>query len=178
MDIKVNVEINFSQDAKDFIRSILSAVQTRIKASGMDNALPSGEAVTALSATDDASVKAAATPQTNEAAAPTPAASAATPQLEEPQLKPGEVVYLSDEHLRKEMDFIFQTRICEDWANVQGEQLKKKRIITALFKKIAGDLGAPESKPTLLPREKRQEFIDQIRNIVTGEDGIPVILPF
>ncbi len=180
MEIKLNVEIDFSERVENFLTRLFGAERPAPALRDVDPA-PAPAPVDSV----DSEAPVAPSPAAeagdmpfDKEIAPEAAKEAKPKPKPEPELKEGEVVRYSDEHLRTEMDYTFRQVVGEDWETAQGDKLVKKRRVTALFKQIAGELGAPESKPTRLPKEKRQEFIDRIKNIVTGEDGVPYVMPF
>ena len=174
MEIKLNVEIDFSERVENFLTRLFGAEANAPALRDVDPAPAPAPAADQAPAPQAAEAAETGDMPFDKEIAPE-AAKEAKP---EPKLKEGEVVRYSDEHLRTEMDYTFRQVVGEDWETAQGDKLVKKRRVTALFKQIAGELGAPESKPTRLPKEKRQEFIDRIKNIVTGEDGVPYVMPF
>ena len=80
---------------------------------------------------------------------------------------------------------ILPAAIPQDWryfatlfarSRIEGEDYKDKpsddlhRAVTDVFKAIANDLSG-QKKPSALPQEKRQAFIDATRTIQQGADG-------
>ncbi len=177
MEIKLNVEIDFSERVENFLTRLFGAEANAPALWDVDPAPAPAPVDSEATVAPSPSAETGDMPFDKEIA-PEAAKEAKPEPKPKPELKEGEVVRYSDEHLRTEMDYTFRQVVGEDWETAQGDKLVKKRRVTALFKQIAGELGAPESKPTRLPKEKRQEFIDRIKNIVTGEDGVPYVMPF
>ena len=81
---------------------------------------------------------------------------------------PDEVFYPQEEDVRTAMH---QAR-----CRIEGEDYKDKpsadlhRAVTDVFKAIANDLSG-QKKPSALPQELRQAFIDAARTVQQGEDG-------
>lgn len=73
----------------------------------------------------------------------------------------------SDDHLRAMMDYQYQVLLGDDWRNqADAKSVADRRKITAYYKQIAHELGAPNDKPTATPTEKRGLFLERIKDIM------------
>ena len=73
----------------------------------------------------------------------------------------------SDDHLRAMMDYQYQVLLGDDWRNqTDAKSVADRRKITAYYKQIAHELGAPNDKPTATPTEKRGLFLERIKDIM------------
>lgn len=84
---------------------------------------------------------------------------------------PEEVFYPSEEDVRAAMDKTRQRIEGEDYKNNTSSEAYTKyhKRLTAVFKSIAVQLGS--EKPSVLPPEKRQDFIDVCALLVLTADG-------
>lgn len=180
MEITINVIIGISEDARRTAAQICAAI---LQGRDMKQALPS----TATPAPAESSAPASPQKQREETATAAAATTATAETEASAGLKlnpntPPPADYegpLSDIDLRGHMNFVFQRVIGEDWETKVKEDpdaKKKQRQTTAAFKSFARGLGA--DKPTALPLKDREQFLEMIKNICTGEDGNIQALPF
>ena len=81
---------------------------------------------------------------------------------------PDEVFYPQEEDIRTAMHVARQRIEGEDYKDKPSDDLH--RAVTDVFKAIANDLSG-QKKPSALPQEDRQAFIDATRTIQQGADG-------
>lgn len=113
-------------------------------------------------------------PAAPEPAAPTPvAAPAETPKTSTPAIeKPApEDAVPTAANVREALDATFARFLGNDWKTPTGDKVELKKSLTAIFKGIAGDLKAPEGKPSKLAPEKRAAFIAKLNDIYIDLDG-------
>lgn len=85
---------------------------------------------------------------------------------------------LTEEDIRDAMHRTRQRIEGENYKDETDSELYKKyhRQLTAQFKNIAAMLGA--DKPSALPAEQRAAFIAQCDELIAGEDGVIIRVPF
>ncbi len=165
LEVKVNVQIGVTPEVVSLVSAILNkpaAVETPAAA-----APAAAEETTQQPAAKRGRPKKTEAPAEPEApAAPAAAAPEAAPA--DTGDMPDEVFYPQEEDVRTAMH---QAR-----CRIEGEDYKDKpsddlhRAVTDVFKAIANDLSG-QKKPSALPQELRQAFIDAARTVQQGEDG-------
>lgn len=165
LEVKVNVQIGVTPEVVSLVSAILNkpaAVEAPAAA-----APASAEETTQQPAARRGRPKKTEAPAEPEApAAPAAAAPEAAPA--DTGDMPDEVFYPQEEDVRTAMH---QAR-----CRIEGEDYKDKpsddlhRAVTDVFKAIANDLSG-QKKPSALPQELRQAFIDAARTVQQGEDG-------
>lgn len=165
LEVKVNVQIGVTPEVVSLVSAILNkpaAVEAPAAA-----APAAAEETTQQPAARRGRPKKTEAPAEPEApAAPAAAAPAAAPA--DTGDMPDEVFYPQEEDVRTAMH---QAR-----CRIEGEDYKDKpsddlhRAVTDVFKAIANDLSG-QKKPSALPQELRQAFIDAARTVQQGEDG-------
>lgn len=78
----------------------------------------------------------------------------------------------TEEDIREAMDRTRKRFEGEDYKDNTESELYKKhhRALTAIFKNIAALLGS--DKPSALPAEKREQFINECDALILNEDGV------
>lgn len=165
LEVKVNVQIGVTPEVVSLVSAILNkpaAVEAPAAA-----APAAAEETTQQPAARRGRPKKTEAPAEPEApAAPAAAAPEATPA--DTGDMPDEVFYPQEEDVRTAMH---QAR-----CRIEGEDYKDKpsddlhRAVTDVFKAIANDLSG-QKKPSALPQELRQAFIDAARTVQQGKDG-------
>ncbi len=165
LEVKVNVQIGVTPEVVSLVSAILNkpaAVEAPAAA-----APAAAEETTQQPAARRGRPKKTEAPAEPEApAAPAAAAPEAAPA--DTGDMPDEVFYPQEEDVRTAMH---QAR-----CRIEGEDYKDKpsddlhRAVTDVFKAIANDLSG-QKKPSALPQELRQAFIDAARTVQQGEDG-------
>ena len=97
-----------------------------------------------------------------------PAEEAAAPGAEATGDMPDEVFYPQEEDVRTAMHKCRERIEGEDYKDKPSDDLH--RAVTDVFKEIANALSG-QKKPSALPQEKRQAFIDATRTIQRSADG-------
>lgn len=165
LEVKVNVQIGVTPEVVSLVSAILNkpaAVEAPAAA-----APAAAEETTQQPAARRGRPKKTEAPAEPEApAAPAAAAPEAAPA--DTGDMPDEVFYPQEEDVRTAMH---QAR-----CRIEGEDYKDKpsddlhRAVTDVFKAIANDLSG-QKKPSALPQELRQAFIDAARTVQQGKDG-------
>ena len=165
LEVKVNVQIGVTPEVVSLVSAILNkpaAVEAPAAA-----APAAAEETTQQPAAKRGRPKKTEAPAEPEApAAPAAAAPEAAPA--DTGDMPDEVFYPQEEDVRTAMH---QAR-----CRIEGEDYKDKpsddlhRAVTDVFKAIANDLSG-QKKPSALPQELRQAFIDAARTVQQGDDG-------
>lgn len=165
LEVKVNVQIGVTPEVVSLVSAILNkpaAVEAPAAA-----APAAAEETTQQPAARRGRPKKIEAPAEPEApAAPAAAAPEAAPA--DTGDMPDEVFYPQEEDVRTAMH---QAR-----CRIEGEDYKDKpsddlhRAVTDVFKAIANDLSG-QKKPSALPQELRQAFIDAARTVQQGKDG-------
>ena len=165
LEVKVNVQIGVTPEVVSLVSAILNkpaAVEAPAAA-----APAAAEETTQQPAARRGRPKKTEAPAEPEApAAPAAAAPEAAPA--DTGDMPDEVFYPQEEDVRTAMH---QAR-----CRIEGEDYKDKpsddlhRAVTDVFKAIANDLSG-QKKPSALPQELRQAFIDAARTVQQGDDG-------
>lgn len=165
LEVKVNVQIGVTPEVVSLVSAILNkpaAVEAPAAA-----APAAAEETTQQPAARRGRPKKTEAPAEPEApAAPAAAAPEAAPA--DTGDMPDEVFYPQEEDVR--------TAMHKARCRIEGEDYKDKpsddlhRAVTDVFKAIANDLSG-QKKPSALPQELRQAFIDAARTVQQGEDG-------
>ena len=166
LEVKVNVQIGVTPEVASLVSAILN------KPAGVEAPKPAAPAAETEAPAEAAAATAArrGRPKKEQAAqAEAPAeqpaedpAPAADPKPEDVGDMPDSVYYPSEEDVRTAMH---QAR-----CRIEGEDYKDKpsddmhRAVTDVFKKIAESISG-QKKPSALPQEMRQDFIDATRTI-------------
>ncbi len=104
-----------------------------------------------------------------------PNCTTATPCAESPKAAPADTGDMPDEVFYPQEEDV-RTAMHQARCRIEGEDYKDKpsddlhRAVTDVFKAIANDLSG-QKKPSALPQELRQAFIDAARTVQQGEDG-------
>lgn len=165
LEVKVNVQIGVTPEVVSLVSAILN------KPAAVE--APAAAAPAAAEETTQQPAARRGRPKKTEAPAEpeAPAAPAAAAPEDAPADTgdmPDEVFYPQEEDVRTAMH---QAR-----CRIEGEDYKDKpsddlhRAVTDVFKAIANELSG-QKKPSALPQELRQAFIDATRTIQQGEDG-------
>ena len=148
LEIKVNVQIGVTPEVASLVSAILN------KPAGVEAPKP-------------AAAPAAETEAPAEAAA-APAAPAADPAPADTGDMPDNVYYPQEEDVRTAMHKTRERIEGADYKDKPSDDLH--RTVTDVFRAIANELSG-QKKPSALPQELRQAFIDATRTIQQGEDG-------
>ena len=148
LEIKVNVQIGVTPEVASLVSAILN------KPAGVEAPKP-------------AAAPAAETEAPAEAAA-APAAPAADPAPADTGDMPDNVYYPQEEDVRTAMHKARERIEGADYKDKPSDDLH--RTVTDVFRAIANELSG-QKKPSALPQELRQAFIDATRTIQQGEDG-------
>ena len=156
LEVKVNVQIGVTPEVVSLVSAILN------KPAAVE--APAAAAPAAAEETTQQPAARRGRPKKTEA----PAAAAPEAAPADTGDMPDEVFYPQEEDVRTAMH---QAR-----CRIEGEDYKDKpsddlhRAVTDVFKAIANDLSG-QKKPSALPQELRQAFIDAARTVQQGEDG-------
>lgn len=157
--IKVQVELNLSPETAEILRSLFTPTAPAVEAPAPRQRRKKTDAPA-----EEAAAPAPEAQASEEAPAPAPEAPAAPAEDPLPKIP-------SEEDVRQAM---YKTRARiegEDWKEKTSDGYKKHhKALTELFIKIASFLGS--ERPSALPMEKRQEFIQSCECIKVGADGI------
>ena len=105
-----------------------------------------------------------------------PAAEPVVPVVPAEQ-EPGTDKPYTDQELRDFMDMAISRLAGNDWReNKDPKAVAIRKRCATLFKQIASSLGA--ERPTMLPDEKRQQFVKGLESITLNSGGMPEWLPF
>ena len=162
-EVKVNVQIGVTPEVANLLSAILNRQVAEVKAPEAPAAEPAAAAdpapeTPAPKRTRKPKPEAQPEPEAPAAPAPEP-----EPAAEDTGDMPDSVYYPSEEDVRTAM------HKCRE--RIEGEDYKDKpsddrhRAVTEVFKKIAESLSG-QKKPSALPQEMRQDFIDATRTIV------------
>lgn len=151
MEIKVNVEIGFREDLREWIDGLIGGRRVEQQPTMMP---------------------------TVEKPAEEPAEATQSAAKEEPAEPAQEYVPPTDEELRKLMDITITRIAGKGWGDSADPKVKSlRKSCTRAFKEIAAHLGA--DRPTAVAPEKRQEFVKRIEEIYVNESTNEVEwLPF
>ena len=174
LEVKVNVQIGVTPEVASLVSAILN------KPAGVEAPKPAAPAAEIEAPAEAAAAPAArrGRPKKEQAAqAETPAeqpaeaaAPAADPKPEDAASEdmPDSVYFPQEEDVRTAMHKTRERIEGEDYKDKPSDDLH--RAVTDVFKAIANDLSG-QKKPSALPQELRQAFIDATRTIAKGEDG-------
>ena len=168
LEVKVNVQIGVTPEVASLVSAILN------KPAGVEAPKPAAPAAETEAPAEAAAAtaarrgrpkkeQAAQAEQPAEAAAP-----AADPKPEDTGDMPDSVYFPQEEDVRTAMHKTRERIEGEDYKDKPSDDLH--RAVTDVFKAIANDLSG-QKKPSALPQELRQAFIDATRTIAKGEDG-------
>lgn len=172
LEVKVNVQIGVTPEVASLVSAILNkpaGVEAPKPAAPAAETEAPAEAATATAARrgrpkkEQAAQAEAPAEQPAEAAAP-----AADPKPEDTGDMPDNVYFPQEEDVRTAMHKTRERIEGEDYKDKPSDDLH--RAVTDVFKAIANDLSG-QKKPSALPQELRQAFIDATRTIAKGEDG-------
>lgn len=165
LEVKVNVQIGVTPEVVSLVSAILNkpaAVEAPAAA-----APAAAEETTQQPAARRGRPKKTEAPAEPEApAAPAAAAPEAAPA--DTGDMPDEVFYPQEEDVRTAMHKTRERIEGADYKDKPSDDLH--RAVTDVFKAIANELSG-QKKPSALPQELRQAFIDATRTIQQGEDG-------
>lgn len=167
LEVKVNVQIGVTPEVVSLVSAILNkpaAVEAPAAAA------PAADPEPAPAKKPRKTPKPAAEPE--EPAAGT-VMQAHNPEPEAPAAEavgdmPDEVFYPQEEDVRTAMHKTRERIEGADYKDKPSDDLH--RAVTEVFKAIANELSG-QKKPSALPQELRQAFIDASRTIQQGEDG-------
>lgn len=165
LEVKVNVQIGVTPEVVSLVSAILNKSAT-VEAPAAAAPAAAEETTQQPAARRGRPKKTEAPAEPEAPAAPAAAAPEAAPA--DTGDMPDEVFYPQEEDVRTAMH---QAR-----CRIEGEDYKDKpsddlhRAVTDVFKAIANDLSG-QKKPSALPQELRQAFIDAARTVQQGEDG-------
>lgn len=172
LEVKVNVQIGVTPEVASLVSAILN------KPAGVEAPKPAAPAAETEAPAEAAAATAArrGRPKKEQAAqAEAPAeqpaeaaAPAADPKPEDTGDMPDSVYFPQEEDVRTAMHKTRERIEGEDYKDKPSDDLH--RAVTDVFKAIANDLSG-QKKPSALPQELRQAFIDATRTIAKGEDG-------
>lgn len=174
LEVKVNVQIGVTPEVASLVSAILN------KPAGVEAPKPAAPAAETEAPAEVAAAPAArrGRPKKEQAAqAEAPAeqpaeaaAPAADPKPEDAASEdmPDSVYFPQEEDVRTAMHKTRERIEGEDYKDKPSDDLH--RAVTDVFKAIANDLSG-QKKPSALPQELRQAFIDATRTIAKGEDG-------
>ena len=159
LELKVNVQIGVTPEVVSLVSAIL------IKPAAVE--APAAAAPAAAEETTQQPAARRGRPKKTEAPAE-PAAPAADPAPADTGDMPDEVFYPQEEDVRTAMHQARERIEGADYKDKPSDDLH--RAVTEVFKAIANELSG-QKKPSALPQELRQAFIDASRTIQQGEDG-------
>ena len=170
LEIKVNVQVGVTPEVAAIATVILNRQPAAVEAPKPAAADPELEAPSpARRGRPKKEQPAAEQPQAAAPEAPAePAAPAADPAPADTGDMPDNVYYPQEEDVRTAMRKARERIEGADYKDKPSDDLH--RAVTDVFKAIANDLSG-QKKPSALPQELRQAFIDATRTIAKGEDG-------
>ena len=170
LEVKVNVQIGVTPEVVSLVSAILN------KPAAVE--APAAAAPAAAEETTQQPAARRGRPKKTEAPAEpeAPAApAAAAPEAAAPEAAPADTGDMPDEVFYPQEEDV-RTAMHQARCRIEGEDYKDKpsddlhRAVTDVFKAIANDLSG-QKKPSALPQELRQAFIDASRTIQQGDDG-------
>lgn len=165
LEVKVNVQIGVTPEVVSLVFAILNKP-----------AAVEAPAAAAPAATEETTQQPAARrgrPKKTEA--PAEPEAPAAPAAAAPEAAPADTGDMPDEVFYPQEEDV-RTAMHQARCRIEGEDYKDKpsddlhRAVTDVFKAIANDLSG-QKKPSALPQELRQAFIDAARTVQQGEDG-------
>jgi len=173
LEIKVNVQVGVTPEVAAIATAILNRQPAAVEApkpAAAPAADPEPEApAPSRRGRPKKEQPAAEQPQAAAPEAPAePAAPAADPAPADTGDMPDNVYYPQEEDVRTAMHKTRERIEGADYKDKPSDDLH--RAVTDVFKAIANELSG-QKKPSALPQELRQAFIDATRTIQQGEDG-------
>lgn len=172
LEVKVNVQIGVTPEVASLVSAILN------KPAGVEATKPAAPAAETEAPAEAAPAARRGRPKKEQAAqaeapaeqAAEAAAPAADPKPEDAASEdmPDSVYFPQEEDVRTAMHKTRERIEGEDYKDKPSDDLH--RAVTDVFKAIANDLSG-QKKPSALPQELRQAFIDATRTIQQDVDG-------
>lgn len=165
LEVKVNVQIGVTPEVVSLVSAILN------KPAAVE--APAAVAPAAAEETTQQPVARRGRPKKTEA--PAEPEAPAAPAAAAPEAAPADTGDMPDEVFYPQEEDV-RTAMHQARCRIEGEDYKDKpsddlhRAVTDVFKAIANDLSG-QKKPSALPQELRQAFIDAARTVQQGEDG-------
>lgn len=165
LEVKVNVQIGVTPEVVNLVSAILN------KPAAVE--APAAAAPAAAEETTQQPVARRGRPKKTEA--PAEPEAPAAPAAAAPEAAPADTGDMPDEVFYPQEEDV-RTAMHQARCRIEGEDYKDKpsddlhRAVTDVFKAIANDLSG-QKKPSALPQELRQAFIDAARTVQQGEDG-------
>lgn len=165
LEVKVNVQIGVTPEVVSLVSAILN------KPAAVE--APAAAAPAAAEETTQQPVVRRGRPKKTEA--PAEPEAPAAPAAAAPEAAPADTGDMPDEVFYPQEEDV-RTAMHQARCRIEGEDYKDKpsddlhRAVTDVFKAIANDLSG-QKKPSALPQELRQAFIDAARTVQQGEDG-------
>lgn len=165
LEIKVNVQVGVTPEVAAIATAILNRQPAAFEAPKSEEPAPTAEPEPAQQAARRGRPK-----KQPEAEAPQQEAVAPAEDLkpEETDDMPDNVYYPQEEDVRTAMHKCRERIEGADYKDKPSDDLH--RAVTEVFKAIANELSG-QKKPSALPQELRQAFIDASRTITKGDDG-------
>lgn len=161
LEIKVNVQVGVTPEVAAIVTAILNRQPAAVEA-------PKPAAVPAADPEPEAPARRGRPKKEQPAAPEAPAEPAADPKPEDTGDMPDNVFYPQEEDVRTAMHKCRERIEGADYKDKPSDDLH--RAVTEVFKAIANELSG-QKKPSALPQELRQAFIDASRTIAKGDDG-------
>ena len=165
LEVKVNVQIGVTPEVVSLVSAILN------KPAAVE--APAAAAPAAAEETTQQPAARRGRPKKTEA--PAEPEAPAAPAAAAPEVAPADTGDMPDEVFYPQEEDV-RTAMHQARCRIEGEDYKDKpsddlhRAVTDVFKAIANDLSG-QKKPSALPQELRQAFIDAARTVQQGEDG-------
>ena len=165
LELKVNVQIGVTPEVVSLVSAILN------KPASVE--APAAAAPAAAEETTQQPAARRGRPKKTEA--PAEPEAPAAPAAAAPEAAPADTGDMPDEVFYPQEEDV-RTAMHQARCRIEGEDYKDKpsddlhRAVTDVFKAIANDLSG-QKKPSALPQELRQAFIDAARTVQQGEDG-------
>ena len=165
LEVKVNVQIGVTPEVVSLVSAILN------KPAAVE--APAAAAPAAVEETTQQPAARRGRPKKTEA--PAEPEAPAAPAAAAPEAAPADTGDMPDEVFYPQEEDV-RTAMHQARCRIEGEDYKDKpsddlhRAVTDVFKAIANDLSG-QKKPSALPQELRQAFIDAARTVQQGEDG-------
>lgn len=165
LEVKVNVQIGVTPEVVSLVSAILN------KPAAVE--APAAAAPAAAEETTQQPTARRGRPKKTEA--PAEPEAPAAPAAAAPEAAPADTGDMPDEVFYPQEEDV-RTAMHQARCRIEGEDYKDKpsddlhRAVTDVFKAIANDLSG-QKKPSALPQELRQAFIDAARTVQQGKDG-------
>lgn len=165
LEIKVNVQIGVTPEVVSLVSAILNKPA----------AVEAPAAAVPAAAEETTQQPAARRGRPKKTEAPAEPEAPAAPAAAAPEAAPADTGDMPDEVFYPQEEDV-RTAMHQARCRIEGEDYKDKpsddlhRAVTDVFKAIANDLSG-QKKPSALPQELRQAFIDAARTVQQGEDG-------